>query len=101
MIEEIKKEIKSLPHYSEYMQNINGSHWNMDTVSTKGVFEILDKYKDKECDYKKYKHKIERGFDVNRRINIPKKTLDELDIKEDDTMILYVEDNKIILEKKE
>ena len=27
--------------------------------------------------------------------------LDELDIKEDDTMILYVEDNKIILEKKE
>lgn len=47
------------------------------------------------------KHKIERGFDVNRRINIPKKILDELDIKEDDIMILYVEDNKIILEKKE
>ena len=56
---------------------------------------------EKECDYKKYKHKIERGFDVNRRINIPKKILDELDIKEDAVMILYVEGNKIILEKKE
>jgi bifunctional DNA-binding transcriptional regulator/antitoxin component of YhaV-PrlF toxin-antitoxin module len=32
---------------------------------------------------KEEKYKIERGFDVNRRINIPKKILDELDIKED------------------
>lgn len=47
------------------------------------------------------KYKIERGFDINRRINIPKKILDELGIKEDDTMVLYVEDNKIVLEKKE
>jgi AbrB family looped-hinge helix DNA binding protein len=47
------------------------------------------------------KYKIERGFDVNRRINIPKKILDELGIKEDAVMILYVEGNKIILEKKE
>lgn len=47
------------------------------------------------------RYKIERGFDVNRRINIPKKILDELGIKEDDTMILYVEGNKIVLEKKE
>jgi AbrB family looped-hinge helix DNA binding protein len=47
------------------------------------------------------RYKIERGFDVNRRINIPKKILDELDIKEDAVMILYVEGNKIILEKKE
>jgi AbrB family looped-hinge helix DNA binding protein len=89
--EEIKKEVREKSYHTstDYCEKID----------LKDLFEILDKYKEKECDYKKYK--IERGFDVNRRINIPKKILDELDIKEYDTMILYVEDNKIILEKKE
>jgi AbrB family looped-hinge helix DNA binding protein len=72
----------------------------MNILITEKEFHEYRKLKqEKECDYKKYK--IERGFDVNRRINIPKKILDELDIKEDAVMILYVEGNKIILEKKE
>lgn len=52
MIEEIKKELKELKTYSEYMQNINGSHWNIDTVSLCEVYEILNKHKDKENKYK-------------------------------------------------
>lgn len=44
---------------------------------------------------------MEKYILIHNTTNIPKKILDELDIKENDTMILYVEGNKIILEKKE
>lgn len=53
MIEEINKEIKTEnsvwnPYFDMIPARIN-------YISTDRVCEILDKYKEKECDYKKYK----------------------------------------------
>lgn len=104
MIEEIKKEIEDkIKHLEKLMKPKKGvkpyglefETYNNSLLRYKEFIEILDKYEEEST--KEYI----RGFDVNRRIAIPVKILDELKIDHRFAeMKITVVDGKIILEAK-